>query len=143
MIVDASVLLCAFFPDESQIQAQSLVREHVAGRVLLKAPSLLPYELSNAIWQAERRGRVTHSQADEILKAMIGLEIETISQPMAAMLPLARRFNCSAYDAAYLALAEVRQEPFITADERLFAAVHADLDWVIWLGDYPVDGQPE
>jgi predicted nucleic acid-binding protein len=142
MIVDASVLLSAFFLDEAQARAQSLVREHLTGRVPLKAPSLLPYELSNAVWQAERRGRVTRSQADEILKAMIGLKIEIISQPIAAMLPLARRFNCSAYDASYLALANECKESFITADERLYAAVHADLDWVIWLGDYAVDAQP-
>ena len=137
MIVDASVLLCAFFPDEAQAQAQSLVREHVAGRIQLKAPSLLPYELSNAIWQAERRGRVSRSQADEILQAFIGLDIEIIPQTLGEMLPQARRFNCSAYDASYLALAEARQESFITTDERLYAAVHAHFDWVIWIRDYP------
>jgi len=137
MIVDASVLLCAFFPDEAQAQAQRMVREHVAGRVQLKAPALLPYELSNAVWQAERRGRVTRSQADEILQAFAGLDIEIIPQTWGEMLPLARRFNRSAYDAAYLALAEARKEAFITADERLYHAVRDHLDWVIWIRDYP------
>lgn len=146
MIVDASVLLCAFFPDEAQPQAQKLVREHVAGRVQLKAPALLVYELSNAVWQAERRKRITAAQADEILQAFAGLEIETIPQTfplressVGEMLPLARQFNCSAYDAAYLALAEVRKEPFITADERLYHAVRAQLDWMIWIRDYADD----
>ena len=49
MIVDANVLLRAFFPDEAQAHAQAVVREHVAGRMHLKAPSLLPYELTNAV----------------------------------------------------------------------------------------------
>jgi predicted nucleic acid-binding protein len=137
MIVDASVLLCAFFPDEAQAQAQRLVREHVAGRVQLKAPALLPYQLSNAVWQAERRGRVSRSQADEILQAFARLDIEIIPQTWGEMLPLARRFNRSAYDAAYLALAEARKEALITADERLYNAVHGQLDWVIWIRDYP------
>jgi predicted nucleic acid-binding protein len=139
MIVDASVLLCAFFPDEAQPQAQKLVREHVAGRVQLKAPALLVYELSNAVWQAERRKRITAAQTDEILQAFAGLEIEIIPQFLGEMLPLARQFNCSAYDAAYLALAEVRKEPFITADERLYHTVRAQLDWVIWIRDYAGD----
>ena len=139
MIVDASVLLCAFFSDEAQAQAQRLVRAHVAGRVQLKAPTLLPYELSNAVWQAERRGRVTRSQADEIQQAFTGLDIEIIPQTWGEMLPLVRRFNRSAYDAAYLALAEARKEPLITADERLYHAVHGQLDWVIWIRDYPGD----
>jgi len=143
MIIDASVLLCAFFPDEAQTQAQRLVREHVAGRVQLKALALLPYELSNAVWQAERRGRVSRSQADEIQQAFTGLDIEIIPQTWGEMLPLARRFNRSAYDAAYLALAEVRKEPLITADERLYHTVRDHLDWVIWIRDYPGDEETE
>jgi predicted nucleic acid-binding protein len=143
MIVDASVLLCAFFPDEAQPKAQKLVREHVAGRVPLKAPALLVYELSNAVWQAERRKRISATQADEVLQAFAGLEIEIIpaafplrEASMGELLALARRFDCSAYDAAYLALAETNKEPFITADERLYHAVRGQLDWVIWIKDY-------
>ncbi len=136
MIVDASVLLCAFFPDEAQAQAQMLVREHIAGRVQLKAPALLPSEASNAVWQAERRGRITTVQADELMQAFAGLKIEIVSQAWGRMLPLARRFDRSAYDAAYLVLAEEMQEPLITADERLYHAVREQLAWVVWLGDY-------
>ena len=40
MIVDASVILSAFFPDEDQAQAQALIREHVMGRVTLAAGRL-------------------------------------------------------------------------------------------------------
>jgi len=146
MIVDASVLLCAFFPDEAQPQAQKLVREHVAGRVRLKAPALLVYELSNAVWQAERRKRITAAQADEILQVFAGLEIEIIppafplrETSVGALLPLARQFDCSAYEAVYLALAETSKEQFITADERRYHAVRGQLDWVIWIKDYAGD----
>ncbi|MEX1247762.1 MAG: type II toxin-antitoxin system VapC family toxin, partial [Anaerolineales bacterium] len=63
MIIDASVLLAAFFPDEAQPQAQALLREHAAGRQRLKAPTLITYEVANAVWQAERRGRISGAQA--------------------------------------------------------------------------------
>jgi predicted nucleic acid-binding protein len=76
MILDASVFLSAFFPDETQEQAQSVLREHEAGRVLLKAPALLTYEVTNAVWQAERRGRISSVQTNEILQAAAGLDIE-------------------------------------------------------------------
>lgn len=136
MIVDANVVLRAFFPDEAQSKAQAVIREHVAGRVHLMAPALLPYELSNAVWQAERRGRITPDQADEILHAMAELDIEIVSQTWGVMLPLARLFDRSAYDAAYLTLAQDSGQPLLTGDLRLFNAVHEQLDWVLWIEDY-------
>jgi predicted nucleic acid-binding protein len=136
MIVDASVLLHAFLPDEMQPQALAVVREHAAGRVYLKAPALLPYELSNAVLQAERRGRINRDQADRIIESFTGLDIEIVPQTWGEMLPLARRFGPSAYDAAYLTLAERLGEPLVTGDERLYNAVHQKLDWVVWIGNY-------
>ena len=135
MILDASVLLSAFFPDEAQPQAQILLRQHASGQVRLKAPTLLLYEVSNAVWQAERRGRITGAQADEILQAAAALQIELLSLEWGEMLPLARRYGRSAYDAAYLTLAERCGEALVTGDERLYNAVHAELDWVVWIGN--------
>jgi predicted nucleic acid-binding protein len=136
MIVDASVLLHAFLPDELQPQALAVVREHATGRVHLKAPALLPYELSNAVLQADRRGRINRDQADRIIESFANLDIEIIPQSWGEMLPLARRFGRSAYDAAYLTLAERLGEQLITGDERLYNAVKGKLDWVLWIGDY-------
>ncbi len=136
MIVDASVLLNAFLPDELQPNAMKLVRDHVSGRVHLKAPTLLPYELSNAIWQSERRGRINRDQADRTIESFASLDIEIISQSWGEMLSLARQFDRSAYDAAYLTLAERLGEQLVTGDLRLYNAVHPKLKWVLWLGEY-------
>jgi predicted nucleic acid-binding protein len=138
MIVDASVLLNAFLPDEIQPNALAVVRDHASGRLQLKAPTLLPYELGNAVWQAERRGRITRSQADRIIRSFDSLDIEIISQSWGVMLPLARQYDRSAYDAAYLLLAQELGEPFITCDKRLYHAVHEHLNWVLWIEDYPI-----
>ncbi len=136
MILDASVLLSAFFPDEAQAQAQAILRDHAAGHVRLKAPALIVYEVTNAVWQAERRGRISSAQADEILLAASGLDLKLVPLNWGESLPLARRFGRSVYNAAYLTLAERLNEPFITADERLYNGVHSKLKWVVWLGDY-------
>ena len=135
MIVDANVILRAFFPDEMQLKAQALIRDHVSGRVQLIAPTLLTYEVANAVLQAVRRERVTDEDAKAILVAVEGLSIEAEPVFWQQMLPLARRFDRSAYDAAYLALAEAREESLITGDLRLYNAVHDHLDWVQWIGD--------
>lgn len=137
MIVDASVILSAFFPDEDQLQAQALIREHVMGRVELVAPTLLLYEVTNAVVQARRRGRITDEQAEKILSSFEGLGITLRPVTWQQVLPLALRFDRSAYDAAYLALAKISEQPLVTADRRLYNAVHERLDWVQWMGDYP------
>jgi predicted nucleic acid-binding protein len=135
MIVDANVVLRAFFPDEAQTRAQALIRDHVSGHVQLVAPTLLLYELTNAVLQAIRRGRITDKGGGAILETFedLGIELEPVTWQQ--MLPLAQRFDRSAYDAAYLALAEARGEPLIIGDQRLYNAVRDSLDWVQWIED--------
>jgi predicted nucleic acid-binding protein len=97
------------------------------------------YEVSNAVWQAERRGRISSAQADEILKTVAELNIELLPLDWGEMLPLARQYNRSAYDAAYLTLAQKAGEALVTGDKRLYNAVKGKLDWVIWMGDYQAE----
>ncbi|MCW5849621.1 MAG: type II toxin-antitoxin system VapC family toxin [Anaerolineae bacterium] len=136
MIIDASVILAAFFPDEQQAEAQAVIGDYAAGRIALVAPSLLVYEVTNAIWQATRRGRITNEQAEAIMQAFEGIAI--LLEPVAwqPMMSLARQFGRSAYDAAYLALAQEKREPLVTGDLRLYNAVAPHLPWVQWIGDY-------
>jgi predicted nucleic acid-binding protein len=136
MILDASVLLSAFFPDEAQGQAQTVLQEHEAGRERLKAPELLTYEVANAVLQAERRGRISSEQANAVLNAAAGLGIELFPMEWGASLPLARQFGRSAYDATYLTLAERLDEQLVTGDLRLYNAVRSALGRVLWIGDY-------
>jgi predicted nucleic acid-binding protein len=100
------------------------------------APSLLPHELANAVWLAERRGRIDSPQADQILETIDGLDIGILEVGWVEMMPFARQYHRTAYDAAYLGLAHAQGQPLITADLRLYNAVHTDLGWVRWIGDY-------
>jgi predicted nucleic acid-binding protein len=134
VIIDASALLCAFFPDEAQDAAQALLREHAAGRLRLQAPTLLVYETNNAVWQAERRGRIGSAQAAEIFQAVAGLRIQLHAPGWGDSLELARHVGCNAYDAAYLTLAYQLDEDMLTADKRLHNLLAGRLPWVKLLG---------
>jgi predicted nucleic acid-binding protein len=136
VIIDASVILSAFFPDEDQAQAQDLIRAHATGHERLEAPTLLLYEVTNAVLQAIRRARITVETGEAILQAIEKLNIDPRPVAWGQALSLAQRFDRSAYDAAYLALAEATGQQMITADSRLHHAVENQLEWVHWIGEY-------
>jgi len=136
MIIDASALLPSYFPDEDQLLSQRLLRDYVLGELDLAAPTLLVYEMTNAVMQAIRRGRIREEQGLEALDTFEGLGIPLFPVAWQEMIAFARRFDRSAYDASYLALASERGEQFITGDRRMYNAVREHLDWVIWIGDF-------
>jgi predicted nucleic acid-binding protein len=134
MIVDASVVLGALLPDEREPRALEYLHEYSEGRLDLSAPHLLTFEVANVLWFRGRRGTLAPEDADEILQAFQRLGIPTYSVEATAMFELARRFDITAYDASYLALASNRNETLATADRGLFERVHRHLDWVQFLG---------
>jgi predicted nucleic acid-binding protein len=113
-----------------------LLRELPVGRLQLAAPSLLLYEVTDAVVQARRRGRIDDEQLEAVLRSFEGLDIALRPVTWQQMLPFALRFDRSAYDAAYLGLAEAAGQPLITGDARMVTAVCEHLDWVQWIGDY-------
>lgn len=136
MIIDASVLLRAFFPDEEgHAQAQALIQAHVLGNIELHAPTLLAYEVASAVLQAVRRQRIPLETAQDILDTFEALAITLHPIPPTRSLLLAHRHDRSAYHAAYLSLAEVLNTQFITADRCLYNAVCQELEWVLWIDD--------
>jgi len=95
-------------------------------RIRLVAPTLILYEVTNAVVQAMRRERITAEQGEDALAAFDGLGIEMEPMDWRQIWPLARRFDRSAYDAAYLALAQARDEPLVTGDRRRLCLPHCD-----------------
>lgn len=136
-VVDSSAIVCAFLPDEPHVgEAQFLTDAQGRGEVTLIAPTLLPYECTNAILKAVRQQRIKHELARQMLSRLTALGIGTVAVDPGLAFDMAHRFGRSAYDAAYLALAEQEQVPLITADERLYNAVKDALPWVVWLPEW-------
>lgn len=134
MVIDASVILRGFFPDEAgQAEAQALIRAYAQQEVELVAPTLLPYEVTNAILQAVTRDRIDLETGREILTAFQALGIPTTEVPWHRALALAHAHDRSAYDGAYLALAEETGGELVTGDRRLHNAVKDHLPWVLWI----------
>jgi len=127
LVVDASVVLAWCFPDE---------RSEFAYRILdlleetpAVVPSLWFVEVANAVLVGERRKRLKSADAARFLKLLQSLMVETDSQTagraLTDTLALARTWNLSAYDAAYLELAMREGLPLATLDDKLRTAARA------------------
>lgn len=130
--VDANLVvrLLGNQPDASVVNLWSQWREI---RTHLIAPSLLHYEVVNALRQYERSGELSPNAVDAALHAIEALKIELFDDDALHRdaLAVARRFNLgSAYDAHFLALAERLSVEFWTADAKLVHSLKGALPWV-------------
>ncbi|MBB4660910.1 PIN domain-containing protein [Conexibacter arvalis] len=124
VVVDASVVVKWLRPDgEAQVEeAEAVLAAFEAGRLRFLAPSLLPLEVVNA---AGRKWRWPAERLDALVEALGGLRFELIEPP----LPAVARWTAAgltAYDAAYVAVAEGAGALLVTADEQI-VALAADL----------------
>ena len=121
MIVDASVAVKWFLTEEFHERARALLTETEP----LLAPDVLSIELASALWSKARAGDIDWAQAARAIAAVAGPHPPTL-QPSLPLLErafeLARSLDHPIYDCLYLALAEARDMPLVTADGR-FAAL--------------------
>ncbi len=108
------------------------------GRQLV-APTLLYYEVTNALYQYQKLGLMSTIAVQLALKAAFALPVRLHGDAglHRRALRLAERFSLPAtYDAHYLALAEQLGAELWTADRRLAQAVQGSLAWVHFLTDH-------
>jgi len=87
----------------------------------LIAPTLLPYELTNAIRRRWSGGVISLEQANRALENLAALNIELFQWAILADRVWALRGSITSYDASYVALAEIMDCPLLTADVKLAA----------------------
>ncbi len=127
IVIDNSIVLAWCLADEEHPVAEQAMRLTVEHGAVV--PGIWRYELWNALIVNERRGRLTAEDARQTLADLAEMRIEhdgTHDEPR--LLVLARRWNLSAYDAAYLEVAARRQLAIASLDDRLVdAAMGADV----------------
>lgn len=91
---------------------------------VVHVPIVWQLELANALYQLERRGKLTAAHTEAILDAIraLALEIDSSLPEPDRLLDLARQYEISAYDASYLELAIRSSLKLATRDGPLVAA---------------------
>jgi predicted nucleic acid-binding protein len=125
LVLDCSVVLAWVIPDESSKTAERLL-SRLDKDSRLWIPALWWYELSNALTIAQRRGRLNDSDTLRLIELYRQLPLFTDTllgaDAVFRFRVLAQRYNLSAYDAAYLELAQRRGVGLATLDEDLAKA---------------------
>ena len=123
IIVDCSVSTVWFMPDETSFSAEKLLIEITTGDdVKMIQPSLWLYETVNCLRTAVLRKRMSASDARNALFHIHELPVEYISPVVQGEFNIFEKaitHNLTAYDAAYLNLAEKRALDLYTGDRDL------------------------
>ena len=125
-VVDLSFSAGWFQPSQAHAEGERLLKSYLNGGVRIVCPSLWMYEAINLLATGFRRGTLTEEQADTGLDFLNALNMridESHSDIVRTRLHrFARQFKLTAYDAAYLELADRLQIPLFTRDDELLAA---------------------
>jgi predicted nucleic acid-binding protein len=130
--VDAN-LVVRRVTDPNNAVIQEVWNRWAAEHVDLNAPSLLGYEVTNALYRLQRAGDMSPATIQRTLAVALSLPITLHgdSHLHIAALGFAGQFGLSAsYDAHYLAVAQRLDGEFWTTDERLVNTVRHVLPWV-------------
>ncbi len=127
LVLDCSVTMAWCFEDQADDHSRAALDALAKAEVLV--PGIWALEVANALVVAERRKKLTQAESLRFVALLEGLSIATDSraavQALSSTLPLARAYNLSAYDAAYLELALREGVPLATRDAGLVRAARS------------------
>jgi predicted nucleic acid-binding protein len=124
-VLDCSLALAWALPDESSLKAERFLTTLPSDSTLW-VPALWWYELANGLTVARRRNRLSEADSLRLTHLFGDLPIHTDTDlhpnSIWRLQVLASRFGLSAYDTAYLDLAQRRGIGLATLDQALLAA---------------------
>jgi len=137
-IVDASVATRFLIEEDLGEEALSVADAYIAGKLDLFAPSIITYEVGNALRTAVARGVMTDVQATEQFSFFIDMQLGRLSfgeddHEAILRLSLSKRF--SYYDGAYVWASRNSGVPLLTADKRQYSLARGEVE-VIHLKDF-------
>lgn len=120
LVVDASIAVKWFKPDEKSSRADFFLEEHITGRESIFVPVLILYEVANALRVSRRLSR---SEIEDALRLLTDVRLTYIPPDDTLLmdsLAISEATKLSLYDASYVALAHRMGCPLVTADKKIF-----------------------
>ena len=101
---------------------QRIEQRIYASQDTLHTVHLLDVEFAQVLRRLVREGTLAPKRAEQAIEDLIALRLTRYEPALLLQRIWGLRQNLSAYDAAYVALAEVLKAPLITRDQRIAAA---------------------
>jgi predicted nucleic acid-binding protein len=119
IVVDASALLEILLHTP---RAGQLIKRAFAAAERMHAPHLLDIEVVQVLRRLVQRKEITRARAEQALDDLENLVIERHAHPPLISRVWQLRESLTAYDGAYVALAEALAAPLLTCDAKLAGA---------------------
>lgn len=123
IVLDASVVIKWFLLEKLSQKAIKFRFQHLKGEIVISAPSLLIFEITNVLCTKKGINKEVISSALNSFYAAEVKEYPFDKNLTEGMVKIAKKFKITAYDACYLALAQKLACRFYTADEKLYRKV--------------------
>ena len=124
-VVDCSAAVAWYFDDEANKESERLLATVLKEGAIV--PCLWRTEFVNVLVMAEKHRRITAAKRREIIRDAESLPITVDQTPplLTRLADLAAEYRLTAYDAAYLELAQRLTLPLATQDRDLIKAAKA------------------
>ena len=138
-VLDSSVAFKWLVPELNTDKALRLLDDYQKAIHDLLSPDILPVETTHALTRAERQGRVTPAQGNQLFIDLMD-QVPTLHSYL-PLLPrafaISSALRVGVYDCIYVALAEQEGCELVTADDRLVNNVQKQFPFVIHLTTLP------
>jgi len=119
IVVDASAVVEALLRREDAVALEERI---FAPGETLHPPFLMEVEVAQVVRRYVARREITTEQGETIMQNLIDFPVQLYPHRELLQRIWDLRHNLTAYDAAYVALAELLDAPLLTRDRRLAAA---------------------
>lgn len=122
VVIDTSVIVKFFFPENGADKALKLKKDHIEQKVVLVSRDLLLYEFTSAL-KNYTPVKIEAKDFSLAVQTLESLKVQIIAlgyKELSDIFNLSKKLSLSVYDCSYILLAKKLRAPLYTADKKLY-----------------------